>query len=81
LNAPLSTTSIGMLSTWKPLWSLRAPPLKLGRIAEPREVTDVVLFLASDRASFVNGVSVNVDGGQMKPVLARMVYGRRRRAE
>ena len=55
-------------------------PLKLGRIAEPREVTDVVLFLASDRASFVNGVSVNVDGGQMKPVLARLVYGRGRRA-
>jgi 3-oxoacyl-[acyl-carrier protein] reductase len=54
-------------------------PLKLGRIAEPREVTDVVLFLASDRASFVNGVSVNVDGGQMKPVLARLVYGRDRR--
>jgi 3-oxoacyl-[acyl-carrier protein] reductase len=55
-------------------------PLKVGRIAEPREVTDVVLFLASDRASFVNGVSVNVDGGQMKPVLARLVYGRGRRA-
>ena len=55
-------------------------PLKLGRIAEPREVTDVVLFLASDRASFVNGISVNVDGGQMKPVLARLVYGRGRRA-
>jgi 3-oxoacyl-[acyl-carrier protein] reductase len=56
-------------------------PLKLGRIAEPREVTDVVLFLASDRASFVNGVSVNVDGGQMKPVLAHRVYGRGRRAD
>jgi len=53
-------------------------PLKLGRIAEPREVTNVVLFLASDRASFVNGVSVNIDGGQMKPVLARRVYGRGR---
>ena len=55
-------------------------PLKLGRIAAPREVTDVVLFLASDRASFVNGVSVNVDGGQMKPVLARLVYGRGQRS-
>jgi NAD(P)-dependent dehydrogenase (short-subunit alcohol dehydrogenase family) len=53
-------------------------PLKLGRIAAPREVTNVVLFLASDRASFVNGVSVNIDGGQMKPVLARRVYSRRR---
>jgi len=53
-------------------------PLKLGRIAEPREVTNVVLFLASDRASFVNGVSVNIDGGQMKPILARRVYGAKR---
>ena len=52
-------------------------PLGLGRIATPREVTNVVLFLASDRASFVNGVSVNVDGGQMKPVLSRMLYGGR----
>jgi 3-oxoacyl-[acyl-carrier protein] reductase len=49
-------------------------PLKLGRIARPREVTNVVLFLASERASFVNGVSINIDGGQMKPVLARLVY-------
>ena len=53
-------------------------PLKLGRIAAPREVTNVVLFLASDRASFVNGVSINIDGGQMKPVLARRVYGQAR---
>ena len=53
-------------------------PLKLGRIATPREVTNVVLFLASDRASFVNGVSINIDGGQMKPVLARRVYGQAR---
>jgi 3-oxoacyl-[acyl-carrier protein] reductase len=50
-------------------------PLKVKRIATPREVTNVVLFLASDRASFVNGVSVNVDGGQMKPILARTVHG------
>jgi NAD(P)-dependent dehydrogenase (short-subunit alcohol dehydrogenase family) len=52
-------------------------PLKLGRIAEPREVTNVVLFLASERSSFVNGVSINIDGGQMKPVLAQRVYSRR----
>ena len=49
-------------------------PLNLGRIAQPREVTNAVLFLASERASFINGVSVNIDGGQMKPVLARRVY-------
>lgn len=53
-------------------------PLKLGRIALPREVTDVVLFLASGRAGFVNGESINIDGGQMKPVLSRLVFARRR---
>jgi NAD(P)-dependent dehydrogenase (short-subunit alcohol dehydrogenase family) len=51
-------------------------PLNLGRIAQPREVTNAVLFLASERASFINGVSVNIDGGQMKPVLARRVYSK-----
>jgi 3-oxoacyl-[acyl-carrier protein] reductase len=49
-------------------------PLNLKRIATPREVTNCVLFLASDRASFVNGEAINVDGGQMKPILARQLY-------
>lgn len=35
----------------------------LGRLGTPEEVANVVLFLASDRASFVNGTSLLVDGG------------------
>jgi NAD(P)-dependent dehydrogenase (short-subunit alcohol dehydrogenase family) len=34
-----------------------------GRIAQPREVANAVLFLASDEASFVSGVAIVVDGG------------------
>jgi len=35
----------------------------LGRIAEPREVADAVMWLCSDEASFITGSTVVIDGG------------------
>jgi NAD(P)-dependent dehydrogenase (short-subunit alcohol dehydrogenase family) len=35
----------------------------LGRVARPREVAEVIAFLASSRASFITGEDVRVDGG------------------
>lgn len=37
----------------------------LGRLAEPREIADAIVFLLSDRASFITGAELNVDGGYL----------------
>ncbi len=36
------------------------------RFAEPQEIADVILFLASERGGYVNGVSLSVDGALTK---------------
>jgi 3-oxoacyl-[acyl-carrier protein] reductase len=42
--------------------------LPLGRIALPEEVADLVCFLASDRAAFLSGIAVTIDGGMSRGV-------------
>jgi 3-oxoacyl-[acyl-carrier protein] reductase len=41
-------------------WAADTPVRRLG---EPREIADVILWLASDRASYVTGQTVLADGG------------------
>jgi NAD(P)-dependent dehydrogenase (short-subunit alcohol dehydrogenase family) len=36
----------------------------IGRLGQPAELAQVVLFLASDEASYVTGALIAVDGGQ-----------------
>ena len=38
----------------------------LGRLGSPGELADVVAFLASERASYINGATVIVDGGMIR---------------
>jgi NAD(P)-dependent dehydrogenase (short-subunit alcohol dehydrogenase family) len=37
--------------------------LPMGRLAEPEEIADAALYLASDESSYVNGATFLVDGG------------------
>jgi len=43
--------------------------IPLGRLGTPREFGDVVCFLASDRASYISGATVQVDGGAARSIL------------
>jgi NAD(P)-dependent dehydrogenase (short-subunit alcohol dehydrogenase family) len=44
-------------------WAADAP---LKRLGEPRELAETVVWLASERASYVTGQTVLVDGGMYK---------------
>ena len=35
----------------------------LGRMAQPSEVADTIVYLLSDKASFITGACICVDGG------------------
>lgn len=49
----------------RPLYDSMLASIPSGRMGRPEEVASVVLFLASDLASWVTGHTVVVDGGQM----------------
>jgi len=59
---PVKTDVIGPNAeeTWKQLGDLLTIQ---GRYAEPEEIADYVVFLSSDKAKFVTGARVTIDGG------------------
>lgn len=67
VNTPMIRTGFEMrgLDPDRAIEELNAS-VPLGRIAEPEDIADVVLFLASDAARYMTGTCVEVNGG--KPV-------------
>ncbi|MFJ1300528.1 SDR family oxidoreductase [Pseudomonadota bacterium AL_CKDN230030165-1A_HGKHYDSX7] len=63
---PIRTPGLGGLvdaSQRQGLFDHLASQVPLGRLGEPGEVGKAVAFLASDAASFINGIELFVDGG------------------
>jgi NAD(P)-dependent dehydrogenase (short-subunit alcohol dehydrogenase family) len=55
----------------RPVEALRAEVARkqpLGRIGRPEDVADLVVFLASERAGFLTGASITIDGGASRGV-------------
>ena len=36
----------------------------MGRAADPQEIIDLILFVASDKGQFINGENIMIDGGR-----------------
>lgn len=53
-------------SEFRGKWEKEIP---MGRLGEPREFAAAVAFLASERASYITGTSIQVDGGWIRSLL------------
>ena len=58
-SAVLGKSEEELFATW-------TSEIALGRLGEPREVADTIVWLASERASFITGQTILVDGGTYK---------------
>ena len=48
-------------------WDQLGPKIPLGRCGEAEDIGKAVAFLASDRASYITGITIRVDGGLVLP--------------
>lgn len=52
--------------SWERMEAEAAAAVPAGRLGSPSEYGDLVAFLASDRAAFITGTSIAIDGGMMR---------------
>ena len=55
--------------TLEEYYKTAAADIPLRRFAQPKEIGEAVAFLASERASFITGVSLPIDGGMIRATM------------
>jgi NAD(P)-dependent dehydrogenase (short-subunit alcohol dehydrogenase family) len=43
--------------------------IPIGRMAKPEEIADLVLFLGSEKASYITGTTITMDGAQYPVII------------
>ena len=61
IRSAMTTPLLG-LGDWEKVWTERTP---LGRVGDPEDIADVVVFLCSDLARYITGQVLVVDGGMI----------------
>src|SRR3954468_1336100 len=61
IRSAMTTPLLG-LGDWEQIWTDRTP---LGRVGDPEDIGDVVVFLCSDLARYITGQVLVVDGGMI----------------
>ena len=61
--APGPTKTEMIQTVWNKVGDSLLDRCAMGRLAEPGEIANVALFLASEKSSFINGQVIRVDGG------------------
>lgn len=68
IRTPMLENTVNMDPDPAKLWEVLDMMHPLGRIGTPREIAEVVAFLASSAASFVTGSMLIADGGLLLPI-------------
>ena len=65
ISPGLTETDLMLSNTKEDIIKTEIEKISLKRIAKTNEIASVILFLASDKSSYINGQNIIVDGGYL----------------